>query len=73
VHSRRLADVQRPLSMIEEKFDEKLETILWELEKMTQLVEQPSQKRQSNRRAFIESLITWIAVMSISLGSVNRL
>jgi hypothetical protein len=51
------ADVQRCLSMIEEKFDEKLETILLELGKMTELVKQTSQKRPSNHRAFVESLI----------------
>jgi hypothetical protein len=49
--------VQRRLSMIEEKFDDKLETILSELEKMTELVKQPSQKHPSNQRAFIEALI----------------
>jgi hypothetical protein len=56
--------------MIEEKFDNKLETILSELEKMTELVERLSQKRPSNQRAFIESLIEWIAVKSISFRSV---
>jgi DNA invertase Pin-like site-specific DNA recombinase len=58
--------------MIEEKFDEKLETILSELEKMTELVKQPSQKRSSNQRAFIESPIERIDVKSISFRSVNR-
>jgi hypothetical protein len=43
------ADVQRRLSMIEEKFDEKLETILLQLEKMTKLVKPPSQKCPSNQ------------------------
>jgi hypothetical protein len=52
--------------MIKEKLDEKLETILSEVEKMTELVNQPSQKRPSNQRAFIESLIEWVAVKSIS-------
>jgi hypothetical protein len=36
------ADMQRCISMIEEKCDDTLETILWELEKMTELVKQPS-------------------------------
>jgi predicted nuclease with TOPRIM domain len=42
------ADVQRRRSMIEEKFDEKVKTILPELEKMTELVKELSQKRPSN-------------------------
>jgi hypothetical protein len=67
------ADVQRRLSMIEEKFDEKLETILLELEKITELVKQPSQKCPSSQRALIEALIEWIARKSISLRSVNHL
>jgi hypothetical protein len=58
--------------MIEEKFNEKPETILSELEKMIELVEQPSQKLPSNQRAFVESLIEWIAVKSISFRSVNH-
>jgi hypothetical protein len=66
------ADMQRRLSMIEEQFDEKLETILLELEKMTELVKQPSQKCPSNQRALIEALIEWIAVKSISFRSVNH-
>jgi hypothetical protein len=41
--------VQRRLFLIEEEFDEKLETILSELEKMTELVKQPSQKRSLNQ------------------------
>jgi vacuolar-type H+-ATPase subunit E/Vma4 len=51
------ATVQRRISMIEEKFDDKLETILSELEKMTEMVKQPSQKRLSNQRGFVEALI----------------
>jgi hypothetical protein len=51
------ADLQSRLSMIEGKFDGKLGTILSELEKMTELVKQPSQKQPSNQQAFIESLI----------------
>jgi DNA-binding FadR family transcriptional regulator len=57
--------------MTEEKFDEKLETILSELQKMTELVNRPNQKRPSNQRAFIESLIEWIAAKSISFRSVD--
>jgi hypothetical protein len=66
------ADVQRRLSIIEEKFDEKLETILLELEKMTKLVKQPSQKCPSNQQALIEVPIEWIAVKLISFRSVNH-
>jgi hypothetical protein len=58
--------------MIKEKFDEKPETILSELEKITELVNQPSQKRLSNQRAFIESLIEGFPVKPISLRSVNN-
>jgi hypothetical protein len=50
------ADVQRRLSMTEEKFDGKFETILSELEKMTKLVKQPSQKCPPNQRALVEGL-----------------
>jgi hypothetical protein len=39
-----LTEMQHRLSMIKEKFDEKLETILSELETMIELVKQPSQK-----------------------------
>jgi hypothetical protein len=66
------AYVQLRLSMIEEKFDDKLETILSELDKMTELVKQPSQKRPSNQRAFIEMLIEWIAMKFISFRSVTH-
>jgi hypothetical protein len=66
------ADVQRRPSLIEGKPDDQFETILSELEKMTKLVEQPSQKCPSNQQAFIESLIKWIAVKSTSFRSVNH-
>jgi FKBP-type peptidyl-prolyl cis-trans isomerase (trigger factor) len=66
------ATVPRRLSMIEEKFDGKLERILSKLEKMNELVKELSQKRPSNQRAFIESLIEWSAVKSISFRSVNH-
>jgi hypothetical protein len=39
---------------------------------MTELVKQPSQKHPSNQLAFIEALIKWIAVKSISFRSVNH-
>jgi hypothetical protein len=64
--------VQRRLSMIEEKIDEKLETILSELYNMTKLVKQPSQKRPSSQRAFIETLIEWIAVKSLFCRSITH-
>jgi hypothetical protein len=66
------ADVQRRFFMIEEKFDTKLETNLSELDKMTELVKQPSQKCPSNQRAFIEALIEWIAVKSIYFRLVTH-
>jgi hypothetical protein len=66
------ADVQCRLSMIEGKSDAKFETIWLELDKMTQLVKQPSQKRPLNQRAFIEALIEWIAVNPISFCSVTH-
>jgi hypothetical protein len=65
-------NVQCCLSIIEQKFDEKLEAVLSELEKMTELVEQPSKKRPSNQQEFIELLIEWIAVKSISFRLVNH-
>jgi hypothetical protein len=43
-----------------------------ELEKMTLTVKQPSKKRPSDQRAFIETLIEWVAVKSISFRSVNH-
>jgi tRNA G18 (ribose-2'-O)-methylase SpoU len=58
--------------MIEEKFDEKLETILPELENMTELVKRLSQKCPSNQRVLTEALIEWIAAKSISFRSVNH-
>jgi hypothetical protein len=58
--------------MIEKDFDEKLEVIMSELKKMIELVEQPSKKRPSNQQKFIESLIQWIAVKSISFRLVNH-
>jgi hypothetical protein len=39
---------------------------------MTELVKQSGQERPSNQRAFIESLIEWIAVKSVSFRSVNH-
>jgi hypothetical protein len=39
---------------------------------MTELVKQPSQKGPSNQRAFLEVLIEWIAVKSISFRSVTH-
>jgi hypothetical protein len=67
-----LADVQHRLSMIEEKCNDKLEIILPELERMTKVVKQPSQRRLSNQRACIESLTEWIAAKSISFRLLNR-
>jgi hypothetical protein len=66
------ATVQRRTSMIEGKSDGKLETIPPEPEKMTKLAQQPSQKHPSNQQAFIEVLIGWITVKSISFRSVNH-
>jgi hypothetical protein len=43
------ATVQRRPSMAGENFEGKLETILSELEKMTELMKQPSQKHRSNQ------------------------
>jgi hypothetical protein len=67
-----VADMQRHLSMIEEKFDAKFATTVSELDEMTELVKQPSQKRPSNQRAFIGALIEWISVKSISFRSVTH-
>jgi hypothetical protein len=67
-----VADVQRLLSMIEEKLDAKFERIVSELDKMTELVKQSNQKCPSNKQAFIEALIEWITVKSISFRLVNH-
>jgi hypothetical protein len=58
--------------MIEETFDAKFETIVSELDKMTELVKQSSQKRPLNQRVFIEALVEWIAVKSVSFRSVSH-
>jgi hypothetical protein len=67
-----LGVMQRRISVMEEEFREKLERIMFELEKMTLTVKQPSKKHPSDQRAFIEALIEWAAVKSISFRSVNH-
>jgi hypothetical protein len=57
---------------MEEEFGEKLERIISELEKMILTVKHPSKKHPSDQRAFIEALIGWVAVESISLRLVNH-
>jgi hypothetical protein len=42
-----------------------------ELEKMTQSVKQPSRQHLSDQRAFIETLIKWIALEPTGFRSVN--
>jgi hypothetical protein len=64
-----LGIMQRRISLMEEEFGEKLERIMSELEKMTLTVKQPSKKNPSDQRAFIEALIEWVAVKSISFHS----
>jgi hypothetical protein len=58
--------------MIEENFDTKFETTLSKLDKMTRPVKQLNQKRASNQQAFIEALIEWVDLMSVSFRSVNH-
>jgi hypothetical protein len=65
--------MQGHISVMEEEFGEKLERIISELEKMTLTVKQPSKKHPSDQRAFIEALIEWVSVKSISFPSVNHL
>jgi hypothetical protein len=67
-----LSVMQHRISVMEEEFGEKLEKIISELEKMALTVKQPSKKPQSDQRAFIEALIEWVTVKSISFGSVNQ-
>jgi hypothetical protein len=67
-----LGVMQRRISVMEEELREKLERIMSELEMMTLTVKQPSKKHQSDQRAFIEALIEWVAVKSISFPSVNH-
>jgi hypothetical protein len=64
--------MQSQILAITEGFDGKLERILSELEKTTKLVKQPSKKHLSDQLAFIEALIEWAAVKSISLHSINH-
>jgi hypothetical protein len=64
--------MQRCISVMEEEFGEKLEKIMSELEEMTLTVKQPSKKQPSDQRAFIEVLIEWAAVKSISFCSINH-
>jgi hypothetical protein len=64
--------MRRRISVIEDEFGEKLERIMSELEKMTLTVKQPSKKHPSEQRAFVEALIEWVAVKSISFRSVNH-
>jgi hypothetical protein len=67
-----LGVMQRHISVIEEEFGEKLEIIMYELEKMALTVKQSSKKHLSDQRAFIEALFEWVAVKSISFPSVNH-
>jgi hypothetical protein len=67
-----LGVMQRRISVMEEEFREKLERIMSELEKMTLTVNQPNKKHPSDQRVFIEALIEWVAVKSISFPSVNH-
>jgi hypothetical protein len=50
----------------------KPERIMSELEEMTELVKHPSKKHPSDQRTFIEGLIEWVAVKSISFCSINH-
>jgi hypothetical protein len=67
-----LGVMQRHISVMEEEFGEKLERIMSELEMPTITVKRPSKKHQSDQQAFIEALIEWVAVKSISFPSVNH-
>jgi hypothetical protein len=67
-----LGVMQRRISVIEDEFGEKLERIMSELEEMTERVKQPSKKHLSGQQPFIEALIEWVAVKSISFRSVNH-
>jgi hypothetical protein len=57
---------------MENEFGEKLERIMSELEKVTLTVKQPAKKHPSGQRAFIEALIEWVAVKSLSFRSINH-
>jgi hypothetical protein len=67
-----LGVMQRHISVIEEEFGEKLERIMPELEEMTERVKHRSKKHPSGQRAFIEALVEWVAVKSISFCSVTH-
>jgi hypothetical protein len=65
--------MQSHTSGIAERPDGKLERILLELEKMAQLVKQPSKKPAPDYRLFIEALIKWVAMKLIYFCMINHL
>jgi hypothetical protein len=67
-----LGVMRRRISVMEEEFGEKLERIMTELEEMTERVKQSSKRHPSGQRAFIEALIKWATVESVSFCSVNH-
>jgi hypothetical protein len=68
-----LAVLQRDISAIRESLYGTFERILSKVEKMVEKVNQPSKKRQSDQRPFIEKLIEWVAVKSISFRAISHL
>jgi hypothetical protein len=67
-----LAFPQRDISAIREVLEGDFERILSELENKTEKVNGPSKKRQSDQRTFIEKLIKWVALKSISFRSISH-
>jgi hypothetical protein len=67
-----LAVLQRDILAIREALESDFERILLEQDKITEKVSRPIKKRQSDQRAFIEMLIEWVAVKSISFRSISH-
>jgi hypothetical protein len=67
-----LAVREHNISAIREALDGDFERILSELEKMSEKVNRPSKECQSDQRAFVEKLIEWVAVKSISFRSISH-
>jgi archaellum component FlaC len=67
-----LSVLQHHISAIKEALDGDFQKILSELEKIAEKVNQPSKKHQSDQRTFIEKLIDWVAMKSISFRSISH-
>jgi hypothetical protein len=67
-----LTDLQRDILVIREVLAGDFKQIPSELEKMTKKMKQSSKKCQPDQRDFIERLIEWAGMKSISFRSINH-